>query len=63
MKRQDMVDHEYRDSDGYWIELKPGFILVGEYTHGIVERTRSAARAKLALVQRCDCAACKRQLA
>lgn len=58
MKRTDMIDKEYRDSDGYWIELKPGFVVVGD-AHGIVENTKREARAKLSIVVPCDCAECK----
>lgn len=58
MKRTDLIAKEYRDSDGYWIELKRGYVVRGD-AHGIVENTKRAAYAKLAEVVPCDCADCK----
>ena len=49
----------YRDSDGWWIELKPGFIVRGEWTHGIVEDTKRAALDKMYLVEPCQCDECR----
>jgi hypothetical protein len=63
LKRADIVQNEYRDSDGFWIFLRPGFQNGDDPgTHGIVEDTKSAARAKLALVKPCECDECKRLL-
>ena len=46
------IAHEYRDSDGYWIELLPGW--QNGYdpgTHGIVEDTKTAAYSTLTGVE------------
>lgn len=56
--RRALIEREYRDIDGYWIELVPGWIVADEGTHGIVEDTKRAAHAKLALVEPCACAEC-----
>lgn len=58
--RRAVVLREYRDSDGYWIDLKPGYRVAGD-AHGIVEDTKTAAYDKLGLVVPCDCADCKAQ--
>lgn len=53
------IAHEYRDSDGYWIELLPGW--QNGYdpgTHGIVEDTKTAAYSTLTGVEACDCKEC-----
>lgn len=51
------VSDEYREPDGYWIELLPGWRMPsGE--HAIVESTKGAARARLIEVEPCDCAEC-----
>lgn len=52
------IAKEYRDVDGYWIELQPGWRVMGD-AHGIVESTKAAARARLKDVVRCDCNECK----
>ncbi len=53
----------YKDIDGWWIELKPGFIVRDEGTHGIIEDTKKAALSKMTLVVACDCAECSGLLA
>lgn len=58
MDRKQMIARQYRDSDGFWIELKPGFVVSGD-AHGIVENTRREAYRKLGLVVPCECAECK----
>lgn len=58
------IAHEYRDSDGYWIELTDGWQNGDDPgTHGIVEDTKTAAYATLANVKPCDCGECKSRLA
>jgi hypothetical protein len=58
------IQREYRDSDGYWIELAPGWQNGADPgTHGIVEDTKRAARAKLSMATPCDCAECRDLLA
>lgn len=61
MKRADVIAKEYRDTDGYWIELKPGFVVCGD-AHGIVESTKRAAINKLGQVVPCSCDDCRRLL-
>lgn len=51
-----------RDVDGWWIYLKPGFIVRDEGTHAIVEDTKRAALDKMSLVAPCECDECKRLL-
>lgn len=64
MKRSDVVQNEERDSDGYWIYLKPGWQNGDDPgTHAIVEDTKTAARAKVGMAEPCDCAECRRLLA
>jgi hypothetical protein len=57
-----LIDNEYWDSAGYWIELNPGFRVAGD-AHGIVEDTKKAARAKLDWVAPCACPECLRLIA
>jgi hypothetical protein len=62
MKRTDLIAEEYRDSDGYWIYLVPGYACGDDSgTHGIVENTKTAARARLGSVVICDCDDCQQQ--
>lgn len=59
-----IVQKEYRDIDGYWIEFVPGWRTCDEGTHGVVEDTRRQAREKaLALAEPCDCGECRELLA
>lgn len=59
--RHKVIAREYRDSDGYWIDLVPGYQNGDDPgTHGIVENTKTAAYAKLTLVRPCNCAECER---
>ena len=61
MNRRETIQSEYRDSDGYWIELKPGWQNGDDPgTHGIVEDSKRAAYDKLSLVKRCSCLECQR---
>ena len=59
-KYQDRVGEEEREGDGYWIYLKPGWIIPGEWTHFVVEDTKRDARAKLQNAVRCDCEECNK---
>ena len=43
---------------GFWIYLKPGFIVNGEGVHAIVEDTKRLALDKMDLVVPCSCAEC-----
>lgn len=55
---------EYVDSDGYWIDLAPGWQNGNDPgSHGIVEGTKREARAALANAIPCTCADCARLLA
>ncbi len=58
-KLQRVVRTEYRDSDGYWIEFKPGWHDCGNTgVHGIVEDTKAEARRKAKYAVPCDCEEC-----
>lgn len=59
MKPTDLIQEEYRDSDGYWIYLKNGWRIRGD-AHGIVENSKREARAKLADAIPCNCAECRK---
>lgn len=62
MKHTDVIQTEYRDGDGYWIYLKPGYQCGDDRgTHGIVESTKTAARSRLSSVISCDCDDCLAQ--
>jgi hypothetical protein len=62
IKRTDLIKEEYRDSDGYWIYLKPGWQCGDDRgTHGITEYTKRDARGRLSQVIPCDCADCHQQ--
>lgn len=55
------IAREYRDSDGYWIELVPGYQNgLDPGTHGIVETHKRDAYDALSSVIPCDCAECTR---
>jgi hypothetical protein len=60
-KQRSVISKEYRDIDGYWIELKPGYIVTPDGTHGIVEDTKADAYSDLSRVVPCDCDDCKAQ--
>lgn len=59
-KRIQNIEH---DIDGWWIYLKPGWIVRGEGTHAIVEDRKQDALDKMYLVKPCACDECKRLLA
>jgi hypothetical protein len=61
-KSRAVIQEEYRDSDGYWIYLKPGWENGADPgTHGIVEDTKREAYRTLAYARPCDCDDCKAQ--
>lgn len=54
-----VIQEEYRDSDGYWIYLKPGWQNGADPgTHGIVEDTKGEAHRTLRIAKPCDCQEC-----
>lgn len=57
-KRIQNIEHE--SESGWWIYLKPGFILKGEWTHAIVETRKKDALDKMSMVEPCDCGECLR---
>lgn len=59
-KRIQNIEH---DIDGWWIYLKPGFVVSDERTHAIVADRKKDALAKMTLVESCDCDECQRLLA
>jgi hypothetical protein len=63
MRRKDKrIANEYRDSDGYWIEMADGWC-DDSGAHGIVEDTKRAAYDKLRSVARpCRCAECAERM-
>jgi hypothetical protein len=63
-KRTDVIQEEYRDSDGYWIHLRPGYRSGQDPVgcqHSIVEDTKREAYSWLSNVRPCDCDDCKAQ--
>lgn len=63
MKQLDArIQNIEHDIDGWWIYLKPGFVVSDERTHAIVETTKRAALNKMPLVERCECGECRRLL-
>ena len=63
VSRQAKIDRIEHDSDGWWIILKPGWIVRDERTHQIVEDRKRDALDKLDLVDPCECDECRRLLA
>lgn len=54
------IQNEYRDSDGYWIDLAPGWQNGADPgCHGIVEDTKREAYRTLTLARPCDCQNCQ----
>ena len=45
--------------DGKWVQLKPGFVLSFDGTHGIHERTWTEVNRKRSQITQCDCEDCK----
>lgn len=63
-QRDPRIKNEYRDSDGYWIELADGWENGADPgTHGIVEDTKREAYRTLTMARRCRCADCQQRLA
>ena len=59
MNMKDLIQSEYREEGGYWIDLKPGWCWRGEWTHSIVEDTkRQAYRTLRSEVVKCECKEC-----
>jgi hypothetical protein len=56
-KRIQNIEH---DVDGWWIYLKPGFIVKGERVHAIVEARKKDALDKMSIVEPCTCSECQR---
>lgn len=64
IRRADVIAEEYRDSDGYWIYLKPGWRNGQDPVgceHGIHEDTKREAYSWLSSVLPCDCPDCQQQ--
>ncbi len=60
---RNLIAQEYRDSDGYWIYLKPGWQNGADPgTHSIVEDSKRDAYSTLRSAKPCDCAECKQIL-
>ncbi len=58
--KRELIQRQYRDSDGYWIELVPGWQNgLDPGTHGIVEDTKREAMASLRYAKPCDCQECQ----
>jgi hypothetical protein len=59
INRRSLIQEEYRDSDGYWIYLVPGWQSGSDPgTHGIVESTKRDAYSTLSSAMPCDCDEC-----
>lgn len=60
--KAELIQEEYRDVDGYWIYLKPGFQCGHDPgVHGIHEDTKREAHSWLSSVIPCACDDCKAQ--
>lgn len=60
-KNRAIIQREYRDSDGYWIELTPGWQNGADPgCHGIVEDTKRQAYSTLTMAKPCSCGECQR---
>jgi len=57
-RSRDKIERQYKDEDGYWIELRRGWVVPGD-AHSIVENTKREAYAKLRDVVRCQCKECQ----
>ena len=63
-KYLERVREQYRDSDGYWIDLKRGWRNMLDPMcplHGISEDTKARAEFWLRRTEPCDCDDCKRE--
>lgn len=58
MKLPSYVSKLYRDIDGWWIELAPGWRIPGE-AHGVVAPTRREALESARDRVPCDCDECE----
>ncbi len=56
--RHSAVSNIYRDSDGLWVELHPGWTSNPWDAHDIHEHTVRAVLDAARAIQRCDCAEC-----
>jgi hypothetical protein len=59
------IQHQYKDEDGYWIELAPGWKNGDDplgTCHGIHEDTKREALDKLKWVILCSCIECKQSI-
>lgn len=52
-----VVDQEWKDSDGYWLLLYPGFHI--DHAHAIHESSKTAAYRRVREVEQCKCIDCK----
>ena len=62
-KYLERVQRQYRDSDGYWIDLRCGWRNMLDPVcplHGIHEDTKREAEFWLRRTEPCDCDECKR---
>ncbi len=51
------------DGDGYWVHLKPGWVLRPDGVHSIHEDNITQCAAMFPRVERCGCEECQRLLA
>lgn len=58
-----IYSESYDGGRQWFIDLKPGWIVADERTHGIVETRKADALDKLNLTERCECDECRQMLA
>lgn len=57
-RHPDKIETYYRDVDGIWVDLKPGWSRWGE-VHAIHEMTTREVVAAMSEVVACDCESCR----
>lgn len=52
------VAHAYRDEDGWWADLKPGWVCIHSSAHTCHEDTANALMTAVNDAERCTCGDC-----
>lgn len=61
-KYEDRVEQAFKDDDGYWIYLNPGWFWDDPGLHIIHEDTQKEALFALRCTDKCDCEECRKAL-